>query len=109
VPVAALAAAAREGVASASLRDTVLAARRVQESRGALNAALGGRALQRHVPLDAAGEAFLERAAERLRFSARAHVRIRRLARTIADLEGAPSVGSAHLREAVSYRIEAER
>jgi magnesium chelatase family protein len=109
VAAAALAAGARPGPASAALRDAVTAARRLQAARGCGNAALDGRGLDRHAALDAEGERFLSKAGDRLGLSARAHVRIRRLARTIADLEGAAAVLPGHLKEAVSYRIDATR
>ena len=44
-----------------------------------------------------------------MRFSARAYHRILKVARTLADLDGAETVGRIHLAEAISYRIGAER
>ena len=70
-----------------------------------LNAALSGRELERHCALDAGGHALMEAAMDRLGLSARACTRILRVARTIADLEGADAIGEAHLAEAVSLRI----
>jgi magnesium chelatase family protein len=51
-----------------------------------------------------AGRALLARAAERMRLSARGYHRVMRLARTLADLDGSPSVGRRHVAEALSYR-----
>ncbi len=51
----------------------------------------------------------LARVAERFGLSARAYHRILRVARTIADLDGAPEVRHPHLAEAVSYRLTATR
>ena len=51
-----------------------------------------------------AGRALLARAAERLRLSARGYHRVLRVARTLADLEGAAFVGRRHVAEALSYR-----
>jgi magnesium chelatase family protein len=109
-PVAAeaLAAGSPAGASSGDLRGRVVSARGAQRARGVLNAGLSLKALEAHAPLDGACEAFLRRASERFRFSARAHVRVRRLARTIADLEGSASVRHAHLAEAVNYRIRKE-
>ena len=56
-------------------------------------------------PLDAAGHALLERAAARLGLSARAITRIRRVARTIADLAGSAAVRAVHLAETLQYRV----
>ena len=50
------------------------------------------------------GRALLVRAAERLRLSARGYHRVLRVARTLADLEGAAIVGRRHIAEALSYR-----
>ena len=56
-----------------------------------------------------AGRALLARAAERLRLSARGYHRVLRVARTLADLEGAPIVARRHIAEALSYRRQAPR
>ncbi len=54
--------------------------------------------------LDEAGERTLEMAVRRMGLSARAHDRILKVARTIADLSGADSISARHLAEAVQYR-----
>jgi len=92
------------GEESAAVAARVLAARALQAVRGARNARLRGGALRRACGLDAAGREVLTRAAHRLGLSARAHDRILRVARTIADLEGAARVEARHLLEAVQYR-----
>jgi magnesium chelatase family protein len=109
-PVApgALAAGARTGATSAALRAAVVAARALQVPRGCLNAGLSLAALDRHAPLDRAGEEYLQTMARTHALSARALVRIRRLARTIADLEGSADVRHAHLAEAKQFRVDRE-
>ncbi len=68
------------------------------------NAMMSPAQTERHCRLDGASKKLLGEAIERLSLSARAHQRILRVARTIADLEGSVSVESAHLAEAISYR-----
>jgi magnesium chelatase family protein len=95
------------GTGSASMRRQVDAARAAQRSRqGApTNAELPGAALDRHAALDVRGRALLEQAMGELGLSARAYDKVRRVARTCADLEGARSVGVPHVAEAIQYRI----
>ena len=69
------------------------------------NAGLSGRDLERHCALDGAGHALMEAAMGRLGLSARSCTRILRVARTIADLDGAAAIGEAHLAEAVGLRL----
>ena len=93
------------GEPSARVRARCLAAReRAVVRQGKANHALLPGELAVHVPLDASGSAFLQRAASRLGWSARATHRVLKVARTIADLAGAPQVTVAHLAEAVQYR-----
>ncbi len=58
---------------------------------------------------DAAGQALLRDASEKLGFSARAYHRVLKVARTLADLDGVDTVGRIHLAEAIAYRLPAER
>ncbi len=58
---------------------------------------------------DAAGLQLLRDAAEKMKFSARGYHRVLKVARTLADLDAAPTVGRIHLAEAISYRVAGER
>lgn len=100
-------AAARGGEGSAELRARVCAARAVQRARQGprLNARLRGRGLDQHAHLCDEGRALVGDAVERLGLSARAYDRIRRVARTIADLEEARDIAAHHVAEAVQYRV----
>jgi magnesium chelatase family protein len=62
------------------------------------------RQLARHVQLPPAGRDLLTRAAQRLGLSLRAHDRVLKVARTIADLSGAEEIAVEHLAEALAYR-----
>ena len=90
---------------SAIVRERVLRARASAIARsGSCNALLGPNELGHAAPLLESERALLERAVDRLGLSARAHQRILRVARTIADLEGADRVSGTHLMEAIGYR-----
>ena len=89
---------------SEAIRGRAEAARQVQMSRGYPNAQMPSKHVREHCKLDEAGERTLEMAVQRMGLSARAHDRILKVARTIADLGGSPQVTVAHLSEAVQYR-----
>ena len=94
-----------DGAASTGeIRDRVLRARAAQQRRGCYNAHLPARTLRAICALDEAGERTLEMAVRRMGLSARAHDRILKVARTIADLGGVESVAAKHVAEAVQYR-----
>ena len=97
-----------DGTPSASMREQVNVARERQAERfgsGRLtNARMSHRQVKKFCTLDDAGESLLKQAMQELGLSARAHDKILRVARTIADLEAAPSVTATHLAEAVQYR-----
>lgn len=57
---------------------------------------------------DAAGTALLQTAAEQMKLSARGYHRVLKVARTLADLDGAERIGRLHLAEAISYRVTGE-
>jgi len=72
------------------------------------NAAAQGPVLEEVARLDAASLAFMRDAADAMRLSARGYHRVLRVARTLADLDGAENVGRMHLAEALSYRALAD-
>ena len=95
---------------SATIRTRINTARACQRARftgTALphNAAMGVREIRQFCALDSAGERLLEQAMRHYGLSARAHDRIRKVARTIADLEGAPRVTELHVAEALHFRL----
>jgi magnesium chelatase family protein len=97
---------------SHAIKQRVSAARARQYQRAGSetpNAALGSRQVKQFCALDEAGLALLTRAVERLGLSARAYERIRKVARTIADLDGAEHIAVPHLAEAIQYRSGEER
>lgn len=96
------------GTNSAAIRQRVLAARSVQRERQGpmrTNAELSGKMLDKHAALDEAARTLLGQAMTELGLSARAYDKVRRIARTIADLEGAEHVDVNHVAEAVQYRL----
>lgn len=104
--------AAAEGSAEVGAR--VAAARAVQARRyrdvaARTNAEADGEVLEATATPDAAGAKLLAQAAEAMRLSARSYTRVLRVARTIADLAGAETVGRLHVAEALSYRRQPPR
>ena len=97
------------GTTSAAIRQRVLAARERQRERLAgtglaLNAEMSPRQLRRLCPVAPEAARLLGAAMTRLGLSARGHDRALRVARTIADLVGASTIGAEHCAEAVQYR-----
>jgi magnesium chelatase family protein len=93
-----------DGVSSAEIRERVAGARAIQNARGFYNAHIPSRPLRQLCALDAAGERTLEMAVRKMGLSARAHDRILKVSRTIADLDHSETVSAKHLAEAVQYR-----
>jgi magnesium chelatase family protein len=93
-----------DGQTSAQIRERVEQARSVQRGRGFYNSQIPTAQLRILCALDDAGERTLEMAVRRMNLSARSHDRLLRVARTIADLNGSPSVSAKHLAEAVQFR-----
>lgn len=94
---------AREGESSAAVRERVALARNVQKSRGCLNRELRRRDLDSFPVTDEANR-LLDAAVDRFRLTARGWDRVRRVARTIADLAGAEMVDATAVGEALSLR-----
>jgi len=97
------------GESSDQIRQRVVAARQRQLKRFAgekiySNAQMSSRQIRKYCDISAESERLLESAMTRLGLSARAHDRILKVARTIADLEGSDSITSTHLSEAIQYR-----
>ena len=90
----------RERVAAARARQ----ARRYAGLPFALNAELPNAALAAHCALDPAARGLFERSVSLLGLTMRAFVRSLRVARTLADLDGAESLSGAHAAEALGYR-----
>ncbi len=97
---------------SKEIRELVLAARERQEARlseegVSTNAQMDARMLRAHIALDEGGEAMVHAVQDRGVLSARGQHRLLRVARTLADLEGARRTGKRHLAEALGWRSEA--
>ena len=89
---------------SAEIRARVERARAIQQARGYYNSRMPSRTIRKECALDASGERTLEMAVRRMGLSARAHDRILKVARTIADIGGSEAVVAKHVAEAVQYR-----
>jgi magnesium chelatase family protein len=97
------------GTTSAQMRAQVVAARtrqaaRFKGDRNTLNGRMTPRQIRKHCQLDGPAEALLKSAMEDMGLSARAHDKILRVARTIADLDQSDQITSTHLHEAINYR-----
>lgn len=99
------------GISSAQMREQVIRARQVQRQRfdgtghGTItNATMSSKQVRKYCKLDDAGETLLKQAMTELGLSARAHDKVLRIARTIADIEGEADISPHHLAEAIQYR-----
>jgi magnesium chelatase family protein len=99
----------RKGEPSAAVRERVQAARdrqarRFRDSGTRCNGLMTPKEIETHATPPPEGTEMLRRATARLGLSARAHARILKVARTIADLADRPRIETAHLAEAIQYR-----
>jgi magnesium chelatase family protein len=99
----------RVGTDSAAMRQNVITARQVQCERfrdngNVLNARMTPRLVRQHCALSQQCEQILKQAMSELGLSARAHDKVLRMSRTIADLAGAAEIAPEHLSEAIQYR-----
>ena len=96
----------RASVDSATMHDQVLTAFAVQKGRGQtrLNGKLNEAEVERYCLLESEAETILGQAVQRFALSHRSIVSIKKVARTIADLERSDKIGKKHLLEALSYR-----
>ena len=86
------------------LRVTAIQAERFGDGRVHTNVRMSHKQIEKFCKLDEAGEMILKQAMQEFGLSARAHDKICKLARTIADLAGAPDIATEHISEAISYR-----
>jgi magnesium chelatase family protein len=100
----------RSSVTSNDIRERVIRARLTQQERFShhprlhYNAQMGSTEIRQYAALSASGNELLKSAMKRMGLSARAHDRILKVARTIADLDGTRDIGNEHLAEAIHYR-----
>lgn len=99
----------RQGTGSGDMREHVIRAREIQrhrfgQDRTQLNGRMTPRQIRKFCKLDSEAESLLKTAMEQMGLSARAHDKILRVSRTIADLEGSASITAGHLSEAINYR-----
>lgn len=100
----------RQAESSASLRARVIRARQIQairfEEQAAIhnNAQMSSKMVREKCQIDNQGKQLLKLTMERLNLSARAYVRILKVARTIADMEESPQIQNQHLAEAIQFR-----
>ena len=96
------------GTDSSTMRRQVLAARDVQHKRfdgGTTNARMDSRQLKQFCELSDSCLLLMKQAMDEMGLSARAYDKVRRVARTIADLAGSRQIGEDHIAEAVQYRL----
>lgn len=101
----------KSGISSAKLRDMVMQARKKQKERFKgthlrFNSDISSREISLYCPLGEEETTYMEKAFHMLNLSARSYHKILKVARTIADVEGAEKISIQHLGEAVGYRMQ---
>jgi magnesium chelatase family protein len=98
----------QSGTTSSAMREQAIRARDIQRERFAGQSTLNGKMLPRQIrkfcKLDREAESLLKSAMEEMGLSARAHDKILRIGRTIADLDQSDQISAVHLSEAINYR-----
>jgi magnesium chelatase family protein len=98
----------QQGTSSATMRDQVVRARTAQRKRfknDTTNGRMDTKQLKAHGELSESCLLLMKQAMDELGLSARAYDKVRRVARTIADIEDAPAISEHHLAEAIQYRL----
>ena len=109
VPYERLSAVNNGGASSSEILKSVMRAREIQSRRFHkadiyTNAGMSSRQIKQFCKIDSESSALLEKAMDKFGLSARAHDRILKIARTIADLEGSNNIKAPHIAEAIQYR-----
>ena len=99
----------KNGTDSLTMRTAIVQARQTQIKRNGSsrkpNSTLSGRELNKLAPMDAPTTELIRQAMNELNLSARAYDKIRRISRTIADIEGTKQIQMQHVAEAIQYRL----
>jgi magnesium chelatase family protein len=98
----------QKGTDSTTMRSRVEQARKIQLKRfssSTTNARMGSKDMQKHCDLNEPCLLLMKQAMDELGLSARAYDKVRRVARTIADLEGVATIAEHHIAEAIQYRL----
>lgn len=101
--------AKEQGKSSGEILEDLKKAREIQKNRFKNlkihnNSGMSGRHIRKFCEIDSESDKLLETAMERLGLSARAHSRILKIARTIADVGGSENIKADHIAEAIQYR-----
>ena len=98
----------QQGTSSAAMAEQVVRARKAQRTRfknDTTNASMDQKQLKAHAELSDSCLLLMKQAMDELGLSARAYDKVRRVARTIADIEGVEKIAEHHLAEAIQYRL----